>query len=365
MTVSSHPGRVTGVPGAFGSAARAAVLVTDGEGRVLLRRTGDDESSGRWGLPCVELAPDETPGTAAVRALEAATGLVPRLGGLLVADWVAASHRPGGGVPVHVFDAGGLSASALRRVRAAGSGRHTAFVAPAELAVYAPGAESLRTAAALEARADGRTRVLEDGHEPAARRAMRDYGIVPAVHSGSAWVWHEGPVPAELPVRHAWVWVFVPDGRVVVYLDARHETGLPGGTLEDFEHRDARAAAIREVREETQIEIGEPVQLGYLVDSRPGDAPVARVRMAAAATFVGLSAPDPATGTVHRRLLVPPALVADLCGWGPSARRQTAAAVEAAVGFGIKPADETAPVTEIPADGYDELPAGAPAEGLG
>ncbi|MFF5481882.1 NUDIX domain-containing protein [Streptomyces sp. NPDC012935] len=365
MTGSSHPDRATGVPGTYGTAARAAVLVTDGEGRVLLVRTGDDEPSSRWGLPCAEVAAGETPVTAAERAMEAATGLIPRLGGLLVVDWVLALPGARGGVPVHVFDAGRLSASALRRVHAAQSGPHTAFAAPAELAAYAPGAESLHTVAALEARADGNTRVLEDGHEPAARRAMRDYGIVPAVHSGSAWVWHEGPVPAELPVQHAWVWVFVPDGRVVVYLDARHETGLPGGTLEDFEHRDARAAAIREVREETQIEIGEPVHLGYLVDSRPGHAPVARVRMAAAATFVGPSAPDPATGTVHRRLLVPPALVADVCGWGPSARRQTTTAVEAAARFGVKPADETAPVTEIPADGYGALPAGAPVEGLG
>ena len=247
-----------------------------------------------------------------------------------------------------VFDGGRASASAKRRI---GTSATVAFVPVAELAEHAAPAEVRRVHAALAARADGRTTYLEAGVEPAIPAAMRRFGISPWVHSGSSWVWHGGAVPDDLRIKQAWVWVFAPDGRVVVYLDTNGQVGLPGGTLEPFEHRDPVAAAVREVREETQIDVTAPVHLGYVRDDRPGREPVARVRMAAAIDRIGPSAVDPATGTVHRRLLVPPRLIAELCGWGAGAAGQTAAALAAARDLGITEPDPATPITEIPADG--------------
>jgi ADP-ribose pyrophosphatase YjhB (NUDIX family) len=190
---------------------------------------------------------------------------------------------------------------------------------------------------------------------------MRRFGIAPALQSGAAWAWYGEAVPAHLPIKQAWVWVFAPDGRVVVYVDHEGLLGLPGGTLENHEYRDPGAAAVREVREETQIEISQPRYLGYVLDERPDGRKVARVRMAAAISAVGPVAPDPATGTTHRRLLVPPGLVAELCGWGRSAGPQTEAALAAAAALGISGADPAAGISEIAPDGIplDQL-TGAP-----
>ncbi|MBO4206731.1 NUDIX domain-containing protein [Micromonospora echinofusca] len=315
-----------------------AALVTDPDGRILLT---PGRSAGP-GLPAVALRPGETPRAAAGRAVAlGAAGLVPRVGGPLVLDWAAGSAY-------HVFEAGEAGASAVRRITAGGT---AGFVDLAELPTETDPVEVRRIAAALAARAGESTVYLEDGRPPPVLAMMRRYRIAPRLHGGAAWRWHTGPVPADLPVRHAWVWLFVPDGRVVVYVDVHGTAGLPGGTLETVDHGDPVAAAVREVREETQIEMTPPVHLGYLVDAPPGGPTVGRVRLAAVVTRIGRSAPDPATGTVHRRLLVPPRLVAELCGWGPGADGQTRAAVAAARDRGIAEAPGTAPVTEIPPDG--------------
>ncbi|MGQ0840306.1 NUDIX hydrolase [Actinokineospora sp.] len=313
-----------------------AALITDSDGQVLL--------VGRT-LPSGLSQVDESPRVAAIRAVADRIGLIPRLGDLLVADWTS-------GAALSIFDGGEISVSAIRRIPA---DAHAVFVAPADLPTHTTPADARRIAAALGARADQRAAYLEGGHTPAVLAAMRHYDIAPWVHSGSTWVWHDRLVPAELTIRQAWVWVFAPDGRVVLYVDDSGRIGLPGGTLEAFEHRDPTAAAVREVREETQIDIADPVYLGYVLDRRPR-GPVARVRMAATITAIGPSATDPATGTVHRRLLVPPRLIAELCGWGAGADRQTEAAIAAAKTLGIGE-PEGAPIEEIPADGSGVLPA--------
>jgi ADP-ribose pyrophosphatase YjhB (NUDIX family) len=338
--VSAAPGRVM-----------AAALISDAANRVLLVRPPGSQA--RWQLPTVtELGSGETPRQAGVRAVRQQVGLVPLLGEVLVCEWIPGAA----GAPLYVFDAGQLSRTAAKRLKLrAGSsdalpatGSSVEFVAVADLSAFVPAADQHRIAAALRARTEHRGSYLEDGRRPTVLAAMQRFGIAPAVHSGAAWSWHERAVPQELPIKHAWVWVFAPDGRVVVYVDENGQLGLPGGTLEDDEHRDPRAAAIREVREETQLEISEPRYLGYLLDDRPGNSRVARVRMAAAITTVGAAAPDPATGTTHRRLLVPPGLVAELCGWGPSADRQTEAALAAAAALGITGADPAAGISELP-----------------
>ncbi|MDT0266100.1 NUDIX domain-containing protein [Streptomyces sp. DSM 44915] len=331
-----------------------SALVTDPSGGVLLVRAPD---GGRWALPSGPVLPGAAPRESCVRCVTAATGLVPKLGAPLVTGWYG-DGRAGARATRLVFDGGRISASAVPRVRGLRAvPPEVRFVPPAELPSVAGAAEASVAEAALAARAGGRTAYLEDGRPPRVLELMTTYGIVPWVHSGSAWVWHPEPVPTEVPIRQSWVWVFAPDGRVVLYVDTAGHIGLPGGTLEPFEHRDPVAAAVREVREETQISITPPRYLGYLLDHPPGGGPVARVRMAAAITAVGPVAPDPATGTVHRRLLVPPQLIAEVCGWGPGADAQTAAAIRAGRALGVAEPDPEAPVTELPAGGVSGQPA--------
>ncbi|NYE50440.1 ADP-ribose pyrophosphatase YjhB (NUDIX family) [Spinactinospora alkalitolerans] len=326
------------------------MLITGPDGRVLLVRSSDRPR--RWTLPADRLVSGETPRQTAIRGVGDRIGLIPRLGDLLVSDWTTDRGGPHAGA-LYIFDGGRISSAAARRIGVPGQNSSAAlFTAVDELPAYAAPADVRRIDAALRARGEGRTAHLEYGRTPSTLAAMRRFGIVPGVHSGgAAWSWHEEPVPDELPIRHAWAWVFAPDGRVVVYVDDNGLIGLPGGTLEDFEHRNPAAASVREVREETQIEIADPIYLGYLHDDQPGGKAVARVRMAAAIAAIGPAAPDPATGTVHRRLLVPPRLLAELCGWGRGADRQTKAAIGTARALGITEPDPAAPVAEIPTDG--------------
>ncbi|MER6291165.1 NUDIX hydrolase [Streptomyces sviceus] len=299
-------------------------------------------------LPTGSTGADASPRTAAARAVRLATGLTPRLGALLVCDW-----RTDGSVR-HILDAGTVSSRTADRLLRDG---RNVFVAPNELASALSGADNRCAVAALQARRDGCAVQTEHGRVPPVLEVMERFGIAPAVHSGGALAWHEGPAPAGFEVRQAWVWLFMPDGRVVVYVDSEGTVGLPGGTPEPDERGDPARAAVREVREETNIKITQPLHLGYLVDPRPDGPAVARVRMAAVATAVGPATADPATGTVHRRLLVPAHLVPDLCGWGAVADPQVHAAVRAVAQLGVKAESAPEAVEELPVAG---LPAVCP-----
>ncbi|MFI9462939.1 NUDIX domain-containing protein [Streptomyces xiamenensis] len=317
----------------------SAALVTDATGGVLLARSPD----GDLRLPTSRTSAESGPRAAAVRAVRASTGLIPRLGGLLVCDW--GGQGPGGAVRC-VFDGGGISPAAARRRTG-----DTLFLAPDALARALAPVEARTVLDALRARREGRTVYTEHGRPPPVLAAMDRFGIVPAVQSGGVWEWREEPVPASLPVRQSWVWLFVPDGRVVVYVDVAGLLGLPGGTLEPQDGADAAAAAVREIREETNIAVTPPLYIGHVVDRGVGGPVVARVRMAALATAIGPATVDPATGTVHRRLLVPPGLVPELCGWGPAAGAQARAAVGAVARYGVRSEGVCEEVEDIPAEG--------------
>ncbi|WP_371500867.1 hypothetical protein OG871_29270 [Kitasatospora sp. NBC_00374] len=172
----------------------------------------------------------------------------------------------------------------------------------------------------------------------------------------AGWPWRPGePVPAGLPVKQSWGWLFAPDGRVLTLVNPKDGiVSLPGGSLEPEDRGDPGAALARESAEEAQAEIGRPHYLGYLYDrvgSANGGHECARVRMAAALRRVGPTAPDPASGRHYRRLLVAPGLAVELLGWGAPGLRQARAAVACAVGrLGVPAvADET--IEELPAAG--------------
>ncbi|MEU2246303.1 NUDIX hydrolase [Streptomyces sp. NPDC019224] len=96
--------------------AKARVVFSDEQGRVLLVRLRAPATGQGWGLPggTVE-AGEETPREAAVREVAEELGLSVEPGRLLSVDWV---NRPGD-CPrtVHVFDGGQVRGSGLARVR--------------------------------------------------------------------------------------------------------------------------------------------------------------------------------------------------------------------------------------------------------
>ncbi|MFJ4674665.1 MULTISPECIES: hypothetical protein [unclassified Kitasatospora] len=172
----------------------------------------------------------------------------------------------------------------------------------------------------------------------------------------AGWPWRPAEaVPAGLPVKQSWGWLFAPDGRVLTLVNPRDGVvSLPGGSLEPEDAGDPGRALAREAAEEAQALIGGPVYLGYLYDrvgSANGGHECARVRMAAALLGAGPSAPDPASGRHYRRLLVAPGLAVELLGWGlPGLRQARAAVAAAAARWGVPVrADET--IEELPAAG--------------
>ncbi|MEW1907652.1 NUDIX hydrolase [Kitasatospora sp. NPDC085895] len=172
----------------------------------------------------------------------------------------------------------------------------------------------------------------------------------------AGWPWRPGEaVPAGLPVKQSWGWLFAPDGRVLTLVNPRDGiVSLPGGSLEQEDGGDPAAALAREAGEEAQAVIGRPRYLGYLYDrvgSANGGHECARVRMAAALRRVGPSQPDPASGRHYRRLLVAPGLAVELLGWGPQGVRQARAAVTAAVVHLGVPASANETIEELPPAG--------------
>src|SRR5579863_4889871 len=68
-------------------------------------------------------------------------------------------------------------------------------------------------------------------------------------------IWHDGPVPAGLPVTQVYGWLLCPaSGRVLIQEQDDGTFSLPGGTPESFDAgRDATLA--REAFEENQVRI--------------------------------------------------------------------------------------------------------------
>lgn len=168
---------------------------------------------------------------------------------------------------------------------------------------------------------------------------------------------NRGPVPGHLPVRQAWSWCFLPDGRVVVVADPGPRGALPmlpGGTVESTDTT-PEDTLHREAAEEGQLTLADPVRLGWVLDETGevygGVGPNARLRLAARVTGIGPAAVDPATGRSFARLLATPAQAAALLGWGPPGARQAQLAVEAARERWGLPTARATTIEEIPAKG--------------
>ncbi|MFJ9420022.1 hypothetical protein ACIRPT_38590 [Streptomyces sp. NPDC101227] len=132
---------------------------------------------------------------------------------------------------------------------------------------------------------------------------------------------------------------------------------LPGGTIEETDSGDPAAALDRKAAEEAQLALGPAHYLGYQYDETGdvygGIGPCARIRMAAAVTHIGPSAPDPSTGRTMVRLLVTPHQAVGLLGWGEMGHRQADAAIRAATLLWGYPRGAARPITEISPTGGD------------
>ncbi|RNL86998.1 NUDIX hydrolase [Halostreptopolyspora alba] len=152
--------------------------------------------------------------------------------------------------------------------------------------------------------------------------------------------WHEGvSPPASMRISQVYGYLFDDHGRVVVFQDGP-DWGLPGGTPEPTDGGHV-ATLVREVREEVQVEIVDPVYLGYQEVQRPGVEPYAQLRMAARITRFLAREPDPDTGRVHvrRRCSVAEALA--LLDWGRATEEQAKAAARIASARWRLPTGET------------------------
>lgn len=153
--------------------------------------------------------------------------------------------------------------------------------------------------------------------------------------------WCPTDVPDGMAVRQVYGLLFDGDGRVMLLVDgARHH--LPGGHPEPGDVSWS-ATLRRECREEGNVEISEPVYLGFQrVDKHDGSDPYAQVRMVARIERVGRVRPDPDTGRIYQRCMTSAARTGDLLAWGEIGRRQVkAAAQRAAHAFGVHRDRET------------------------
>lgn len=147
--------------------------------------------------------------------------------------------------------------------------------------------------------------------------------------------WMDGDIPPGIAVTQVYGILFSRDGRMLLCRDGEHYS-LAGGKPEPDD--DGFAGTLRrELLEEVNVEIEPPQLVGYqLVDEQDGSHPYAQVRMAAFIKRVGNRKPDPATGRIYERILVPYDRAISLLKWGQVGERQILSAVQIMRGMGAR-----------------------------
>jgi 8-oxo-dGTP pyrophosphatase MutT (NUDIX family) len=233
------------------SAAGAALLLRDADGRVLLvQATG---WPGGWRLPGAVVEGGEYPREAAGRGAAHLLG-VP----LITASILGATLLPARDLLVvdhldeesdaetrteYVYDGGVIDLEHAQHVQAVTAGTSRAgLVEPAEVATLVAPRLARRIGAALARLADpGAPVAIERGFPPG---------------HGTDWEWRDGDrFPPGMPIRQVSVWAFDPDGRVLLqHRVAQHRFALPGGRPEPSD-QSLIATGAREALEESQIVI--------------------------------------------------------------------------------------------------------------
>ncbi|MDH6111409.1 ADP-ribose pyrophosphatase YjhB (NUDIX family) [Kitasatospora sp. MAP12-15] len=322
---------------------RAALLLTDGQGRVLIS-TGTDPRGDADSLPGGPLASGESPAAGAARAAQAATGLAGLSAtSLLAVDWLPSGSAAGQPCTVHVYDHSPLTASQASALTAdAGHRGGLRLVAPGELEKEVPG-QAHRILAALHARAEGRTSDLEDGR-------VRTPGVLDLhrVLAGAVPRQPEPWTPARKPfdgeVSEARGWLIAPDGRALVHYDpTAGRARLPGGLLLPDDRDDHEATLTRSCAATVLAHIGHPKLLGYRGN---------QARFVATLRGLGPLPSGPCLPTVVR-LFVTQEQALELTG-GETDNDELEAARDAARELGF-PDPGRQPSTEAPVDGNPDL----------
>ncbi|MEU9131737.1 NUDIX hydrolase [Kitasatospora sp. NPDC048540] len=136
--------------------AAAGCLITDPAGRVLIVKAGYRE---HWQFVGGTVDRGENPRQCAGRELLEETGIVKEAGDLLVVAWTNPSDELDHPAGHFLFDLGTIAADTPVTLPAGELDDHRWATVEEALALLGP-ARSLRLAAGLEARADGRTRIL-------------------------------------------------------------------------------------------------------------------------------------------------------------------------------------------------------------
>jgi 8-oxo-dGTP pyrophosphatase MutT (NUDIX family) len=342
----------------------AAAIITDQVGRVLLVHPTYREDD-RWLLPGGVVESGEHPHLACQREVTEELGLDLDLSDVLAVHSLSPHHpdiRPGTPFPGEIrylFDGGTLTPEQVEAIRLPREElSEYAFLETRDAVRRLRPVDGQIMLAAYRARlGNTATAHLADGRHLLNVPALDHHDV----HVRYRPLWNSpldrGPVPEHLPVRQAWAWCFVPDGRIVLVADPGPQGALPmlpGGTVEQTDAT-AEDTLRREAAEEAQLTLTDPVRLGWVLDETGevygGVGPNARLRLAARVTGIGPATVDPATGRPFARLLATPAQAAALLGWGPPGARQAELAAEIArERWGLPVAAPTA-IEEVPAEG--------------
>lgn len=136
--------------------AASGCLISDPEGRVLIVKAGYRE---HWQFVGGTVDPGENPEECAERELLEETGIVKQPGALLVVAWTNPAADIEFPAAHFMFDLGTIPADTPITLPAGELDAHR-WVTPEEALLLLGPSRSVRLTAALEARADGRTRVV-------------------------------------------------------------------------------------------------------------------------------------------------------------------------------------------------------------
>lgn len=141
--------------------------------------------------------------------------------------------------------------------------------------------------------------------------------------------WIGGDVPDNIKITQVYGIIFTEDSRVLLIKEG-NEYSLAGGKPEEKD-KGIQGTLKRELIEEANVKINTPHMVGYqLVDEEDGSDPHAQVRMTALIKSIGEKKPDPATGRIYERVLVPYYKAAELLNWGEVGIKQIESAYKIA-----------------------------------
>ena len=138
--------------------------------------------------------------------------------------------------------------------------------------------------------------------------------------------WFDGEPPCDLEITQIYGLLFTDCERLLLFIDANGAYTLPGGTPEAYDSG-VEDTLRREVSEEVNTDIEEPIIIGYQTIAGEN---FAQLRMVAMIKEIKPAQPDPDTGLIYKRLLATPRKAIELLNWQDTGAAQINAAVKIA-----------------------------------